>query len=305
MNILHVSDLHLSSTFKKDNIIKTRNLLKHFVDNDYDHLVITGDISDNSEEKDWLLLKKMLQLFGIYNSDKVTVIIGNHDIYGGVQTALDILSFPKRCQQADYFAKIKQFVLTFKELHEDVIFSYPNIYPFTKVVGNYALIAVNTIDLYSRYYNPFASNGKVSSTDLDSLSNHLSSPLIINKEKIVLAHHHFYKNNCESTSSYSTIWNKIEKHTMKLRGKKKLIKLFSNNKVKLVLHGHSHEIKQYSRKGITFVNAGGCVDNLIPNLCSIVSIDLSNDNLIVNTEELQITEIISLPKRYNAILNTV
>ena len=120
-----------------------------------------------------------------------------------------------------------------------------------------------------------------------------------------MAHHHFYKNNCESTSSYSTIWNKIEKYTMKLRGKKKLIKLFSNNNVKLVLHGHSHETKLYTRKGIDFVNAGGCVDNLIPSLCSSILIDMSKGNPSLSIEEIKTAESFILPSKQNALLKTV
>jgi predicted phosphodiesterase len=34
----------------------------------------------------------------------------------------------------------------------------------------------------------------------------------------------------------------------------------------MVLHGHSHDIKQYSRKGIYFINAGGSIENDSDNL---------------------------------------
>jgi len=47
---------------------------------------------------------------------------------------------------------------------------------------------------------------------------------------------------------------------MKLRRKKRLMKLFVKNNVELVLHGHSHEVKKYSRQGIKFINAGASVD---------------------------------------------
>ena len=75
------------------------------------------------------------------------------------------------------------------------------------------------------------------------------------------------------TVQKSTMWNKIEDYTMKLRGKKKLLKLFLESNVKLVLHGHSHEMREYFREGIRFVNAGGSVDNNIKEEASLFLID--------------------------------
>ena len=60
---------------------------------------------------------------------------------------------------------------------------------------------------------------------------------------------------------------------MKLRGKKKLLKLFLESNVKLVLHGHSHEMKEYFREGIRFVNSGGSVDNSLKDESSLFLID--------------------------------
>jgi predicted phosphodiesterase len=46
---------------------------------------------------------------------------------------------------------------------------------------------------------------------------------------------------------------------MKLRGKKKLLKLFGESNVDLVLHGHLHENHEYWRGSIRFLNGGGSV----------------------------------------------
>ena len=279
MKIFHISDLHLCKLYKRNNIIKTRKLLKHFVENKYDHLVITGDISDNGNPEDWLFLRKLLLSYGIYDKNLVTLTIGNHDIYGGVQTALDILSFPSRCLNTDYLLKVKQFYNVFADLFIGSSASFPNLFPVLKVVNDVAFIVINTIDFYGKILNPFASNGKVSSTDYSNISGILNNPLIKDKVKIILSHHHFYKNNVESTSSYSSIWNSIEKHTMKLRGKKKLIKLFSKGNINFVLHGHSHELKSYERKNILFSNAGAAIDNLNDNLCSGILINTISANI--------------------------
>ena len=56
-----------------------------------------------------------------------------------------------------------------------------------------------------------------------------------------------------------SVWGAIEKHTMKLRGKSRLLKLFALTHVDIVLHGHVHESFEYSREGVRFLNAGGTI----------------------------------------------
>lgn len=99
-------------------------------------------------------------------------------------------------------------------------------------------------------------------------------------------HHHFYKNLIEATSSQSHIWNRIEGYTLKLRGKKKLIKLFKENNIDVVLHGHSHEIKEYFRKGIRFLNAGATIDNNSPTQAHVFFINLIKDKISVQIKSL-------------------
>jgi predicted phosphodiesterase len=134
-------------------------------------------------------------------------------------------------------------------------------FPFIKEFKETLLIGLNSIDHYSRIKNPFASNGKVSKLQVKALKQLLSEQKFKDKIKIVLVHHHFYKKNMHAKSSKNTIWNKIENFTMKLRGKKNLIKLFEDNNVKMILHGHSHDMIDYYRKGIRCVNAGGSIEN--------------------------------------------
>lgn len=167
------------------------------------------------------------------------------------------------------------------------------------------MIGLNSVDQYSRFRNPFASNGHVSKTQRKFLESLLVMPKFKDKVKIVMTHHHFYPKNVASHSSENTIWNRIENHTMKLRGKKKLYKIFVKNNVKVVLHGHSHEMKEYFRKGIRFINAGGSVDNNSKDETSLFLIDvfpfetsveisspMMKSNRIVLQEEL-ITSLVS------------
>jgi len=82
--IAHISDLHLNS-FYNDSIFKRVNyLLKHLAEKKVDYLIITGDITDNASEKDLEIFRRMLAKFGFMNGEKLSLIPGNHDIFGGV-----------------------------------------------------------------------------------------------------------------------------------------------------------------------------------------------------------------------------
>ena len=288
MKIAHISDLHLCGKFKRDNIVKTKKLIIHALEQGVDHFVITGDISDNAQEKDFLSLKKILETYKIFNSDKTSIIIGNHDIFGGVQTAHDIINFPAKCSNTNYKEKMMKFFKHFEELFENVIFaSGDSPFPYAKVLGDVVLFAINSIDKYSKLKNPFASNGHVSKTERIELKKILGDERFSGKTKIAMLHHHFYKNSIPSKSSESSLWNSIENFTMKLRGKKKLLKIFIENGIGLVLHGHSHEIKEYNRKGIKFLNAGGSVDNDTISEAGLFIIEINGSDLKINFDLLK------------------
>lgn len=287
MKIAHISDLHFSRSYKSNNIRKTKRLIKYCIEQGFDHLVITGDISDNSDEKDFLILRNILNNFNLLDSGKVSLTIGNHDIFGGVQTANDIVNFPSKCLKINYDQKVKKFVSFFSELFESAVFPNPDkIFPYAKIIGDVAIIGINSIRHYSRIKNPFASNGKIYNDDFESIKAMLEFDSIKVRKKIVAVHHHFYKNSVEATSSQSNLWNRIEGYTLKLRGKKKLLKLFKENKVDLVLHGHSHELKEYERKGIKFVNAGASIDNTSPTEANVFFINILENELTVQLKTL-------------------
>lgn len=283
MRLAHISDLHICSKFKRSNIAKTKKLLKHALDSGADHIVITGDISDNAQEQDFFIFRKILQSFDLLSAERTSVVIGNHDIFGGVQTAHDIVSFPSKCINTNYRQKVENFVKYFEELFENTFIPHKEeMFPFAKEIDDVVLIGVNSIDEYSKLKNPFASNGHVSKNQIIGLEKIFSAKCFINKMKLVLIHHHFYKNEVQAKSSESTLWNRIESFTMKLRKKKKLFKLFNENKVGLVLHGHSHELKEYYRKGIKFLNAGSSVENDSRNEAGIYFVDINGTQIDIN-----------------------
>jgi 3',5'-cyclic AMP phosphodiesterase CpdA len=297
MRIAHISDLHLCGKYKKNNIERTEILIRHALDNGVQHFVITGDISDNADENDFFVFKEILRKYDLFNSDKTTIIIGNHDIFGGPQTAQDVFNFPSKCMLVNYHEKVSIFINYFKELFVNAIFPDEEMFfPFLKEFKDTLFIGLNSIDHYSRFKNPFASNGKVSLPQIRALKHLLSAGDFKEKIKIVLIHHHFYKKDMIARSSQSSIWNKIEYFTMKLRGKKDLIKIFEKYNVKLILHGHSHDMVDYYRKGIRCINAGGSIENDSSDELSLYIIDAFPFDLSVTLSPVLLNQIDNVHK---------
>lgn len=282
MRIAHISDLHISASHKRTNIRNTKYLLNYIANNNYDHLIITGDVTDNATRKDFEITRNLLDKAGLLDNDKLTMVIGNHDIFGGVQKPEEIFSFPKKCLDTNYKQKVIDF-------HTDFIETFWNTYhpfdgepfPFAKDLGNVILIGLNSVDHYSKMKNPFASNGRISKKQYEGLEKIFSLEEHKNKTKIVCVHHHLYKEPLCNSNPNLSLLERIEKQTMKLRGKKRFINLLSNNDVKLVLHGHLHETCEYRKRNIKFLNAGASINGKVPNSLSINELDISGDYISI------------------------
>ena len=202
MRIAHISDLHLSIKYRPWSYSAIKKLLRVIVEAKVDHLVITGDLTDNAEEHDFITFRNLLKTFGLLDSSRTSIVIGNHDIFGGPQTAQDIFTFPTRCANTDYEEMIRKFSQCFFELFENCFLPLEGkIFPFAKELDEHVLIGINTIDEYSRLRNPFASNGHISKEEKEGLA--VIFKKFAAKKKIILAHHHFYKNRIPSKSSFS------------------------------------------------------------------------------------------------------
>ena len=73
-----------------------------------------------------------------------------------------------------------------------------------------------------------------------------------------------------------SLWEALERQTMKLRGKKALLRLFKQHNVELVMHGHLHRSSEYTREGIRFLNAGGSVLDTDENTLPVNVITISD-----------------------------
>jgi predicted phosphodiesterase len=236
--------------------------LKEIAESKVDHLIVTGDITDNASEKDLERFRRLLIKYNFMDGKKLSIIAGNHDIFGGVQKAEDIFNFPEKCNSTNYNERLDTFLSYFPEAFNNCYYISPKkFFPFLKKIDDTLIIGVNSIAGYSRITNPFGSNGVVDATQFGELYEILRNNNNYVSHKILITHHHFNKLKSSTKSTFGTIWSGIEKQTMKLRGKKRLFKLFNEVGVEIVLHGHVHESKEYHRKGIRFLNAGASIKN--------------------------------------------
>ena len=206
MRIAHISDLHLNSIFRKTHIGKTKKLIKLALEKGFDHLVITGDISDNSEENDFIILRKILKSFDLLDSRITSIFIGNHDIFGGIQKAEEILTFHEKCEGVHYKEHVNNFISYFAETFDNCYHLSPKeFFPVAKRINNTLLIGLNSVAQYSKLSNPFGSNGEISASQFGELYELLKSADNDVKYKIVMIHHHFNKIKSEAKSTFGSI----------------------------------------------------------------------------------------------------
>jgi 3',5'-cyclic AMP phosphodiesterase CpdA len=262
MKIAHISDLHINAGTRNSNLEEVKILLKHANKYNVDHLVITGDISDDSHYEDFEELRELLDKYDFLSSERLSIVVGNHDIFGGIQSAEDILHFPERCKHTEYETKILEFNAFFQEAFDNCVFkSNNNSYPFAKIFNDVLIIGMNSTHKYSPFKNPIASNGGVDAYQLLEVKKILDNYNENIRHRLILIHHHFNKIALQPQNFVKSIWKQIEKQTMKLRKRKRIINFFAENKIDLVLHGHLHNSEEYKRKNVRFINAGASIKN--------------------------------------------
>jgi len=289
MKIAHISDLHLNTYYRDSHLKEIRLILKYCSDAGIDHLFITGDLTDNASDVNLNILKKSLAYFGYEKSNKLSVVVGNHDIFGGIQKAEEIFSFPDKCRKTDYNGKVKSFNQIFTNSFSDCVYEgTSNSYPYAKFVGDALIIGINSNAEYSSISNPFASNGEVSIEQLNEVGKILDEFGNFVKYKIILIHHHFNKLKNDSGFSSAGLWQNIEKQTMKLRKKKRLYTLLQEYKIDLILHGHLHITQGYEKNGLKFLNAGGSIKRADPGKLKFNLLTINKNEITVETKKIAI-----------------
>ena len=256
--IAHISDPHLSRLYYREHISSLKLLLRHILDAGCDHLVISGDIVSTADPDDLYLAREIFSKLGFLRSDRLTVVPGNHDIFGGPHRAVDILSFPRHIRTVDYHSHLRLFHEAFAETFGGVArLDDDNLYPFVKTLGPFSLLGLNSIPPWSPWKNPLGTNGSLADSQVSSLLRYAQTSTPQNRIPIAILHHHFNNLNDESTDS--SLWRRVESNTMRMRGRKRLLKLLRTLGVRYVLHGHIHRNEIYERDGIFLANGAGAV----------------------------------------------
>jgi len=265
LKLAHISDLHLCRRNRPANIAMSERLLFEAQRAGVDHLLISGDISHDADADDWMTFREQLQQYGFLDPAKASIVIGNHDIFGGVHLATDIITYPQRCRETPYERKVSLFADIFSELFEGTErISRDAVFPYAKDLGEAVVFGINTNMAYSPWSNPMASNGSLQKEEWRDLKTLLRDDRFHDKPRIMLCHHHFgHKHRRKETNGF-LLWKLIERYTIRLHRQRKLTRLLARHNIKAVFHGHVHYNHYYNHKNILFVNGGGSVESDIP-----------------------------------------
>jgi len=257
--IAHISDPHLSRQHYREHIKSFKMLLRSMLSEGADHIIISGDIVSTGNEDDYYLAREILATNGLLDSRRLTIVPGNHDIFGGPHRAVDVLSFPQHIRSLDYVKNRELFQNAFAETFEGVRRLDPTaLFPFVKIAGPYNIIGLNSIPPWSFTRNPLGTNGMIDDQQFEALESLDKSDLLGDRTTIAVLHHHF---NDFGQSEYDAgnLLSRIESNTMRMRKRKKILKLLQSIGVRYVLHGHIHRNELYDRNGILFANGAGAV----------------------------------------------
>jgi 3',5'-cyclic-AMP phosphodiesterase len=256
--LVHISDPHLSRQFYREHLKSFKLLLKSILAAGCDHLVITGDIVSTAEEEDYYLAREILGTLDLLDSTRLTVVPGNHDIFGGPHRAVDVLSFPQYIRNVDYARNLELFQIAFGETFEDVVsYGRNTIFPFVKKAGPFSIIGMNSIPPWSLRRNPLGTNGKIEEEQRDSLLSMQEEGRLSDTIPLVAIHHHF--NDLQDNSAGGSVWKRVESNTMRMRGRTKTLRLFETLGIRYVLHGHIHRNEIYDSGAVTLLNGAGAV----------------------------------------------
>ena len=256
--IAHITDTHLKFN-DSTNYIMFSKLLRDIAKNGCEHLLISGDIVDNANKRECEMVRRKLDEFDFLDSQRLSVVPGNHDIYGGTSEFISGHEFPAHCRDADFDKMEFDFFNFFNESFRDTI-RKSDVFPYLKILDdNIFIFGLNSVARYSDKENPLGTNGEISEGQLKNLKKLYKENNPEGKLKIVLIHHYFSKPDHSKSEPDHALWLKSEHWKMKLHNRKELLKVFQDLKIDIVLHGHNHITESYKLNKILFLNSSGCI----------------------------------------------
>ena len=190
--IAHISDPHLSRQHYREHIKSFKMLLRSMLTGGADHIIISGDIVSTAHEDDYYLAREILSNHQLLDSSRLTIVPGNHDIFGGPHRAIDVFSFPQHIRSVDYARHTELFKSAFAETFQGVTrLSETSLFPFVKTAGPFNIIGLNSIPPWSFRQNPLGTNGMLDDQQIDALEKIASFGILADRTNIIVIHHHF------------------------------------------------------------------------------------------------------------------
>lgn len=255
MKIAHISDLHISGRKDRRYLNDLDRMFDHFNSVGYDHLVISGDLSNSAHPGDWKIIREKLESHDLYHWDKTTVIAGNHDLTNLEEelrfyNALNPLSLLRK---KAFDRKVKEFCVFFQELITGEERGDQG-FPFIKII-NYssvkiAIVALNSVYPWYPADNPLGARGSISKGQLRALSLESVLAPLADCFVIGLCHHAYKVYGTDSPIDQAFDW------TMELKNREEFLEALKLMHAKLVLHGHFHRFQSYKVQNIPFINGG-------------------------------------------------
>ncbi|HVN49332.1 MAG TPA: metallophosphoesterase, partial [Bacteroidota bacterium] len=187
--IAHISDPHISRQYYREHIKSFKMLLRSIVEAGVDHIVITGDIVSTGNEDDFYLAREIFSKLDLLDAERLTVVPGNHDIFGGPHRAVDVLSFPQHIRSVDYRKNMKLFLQAFAQTFVGVRhLNEHNVFPFLKQVGPFNIFGLNSIPPWSLRRNILGTNGTIDETQATALQTVIDTGGEQERVNVVLLH---------------------------------------------------------------------------------------------------------------------
>ncbi|MBF0586467.1 metallophosphoesterase [Prosthecochloris sp. N3] len=254
VNVAHFSDLHLSGSRDRSQAERLERLLDAVQERQYDHIVISGDIIDTADSRDWVFFRRILERHQLCSLEKVTVVPGNHDLIN--------LEEEMRFYNAlnpDFAGRKRRFrrkLGEFCEIFGDLMTGDGSAgeFPFIKVLKfgslSLAFVVFNTVYPWMHTENPLGARGYVSSAELHALQHPEVAEALEGCFVIGVCHHAFriYETGFPIDQAFD--W------TMELINRTDVLKVMNELQVRILLHGHFHRFQTYMAGGIQIVNGG-------------------------------------------------